>query len=91
MKIKASDPIVDLKGEAIKDLTIGLAIGNILTNSQIQGKMKLFVLAKKFANDKNVELDEADRALVKEAIEQSTFYNVLVTGQLLVMLLGGDK
>ncbi len=51
---------------------------NILINSELKGVYKTYVLAKKFYNDKKVELDEADVLLVKEAVEASKSYTVLV-------------
>jgi hypothetical protein len=83
MKIK--NKLIDLKGKEV-ELTIGEAIANILINDDKGGKMKLYVLATKFTQQDNIELDKADLAMVKTAVETSKIYNALVIGQLLVLL-----
>lgn len=90
MKIKTTNPILNLKGEPLKDgddtFTVGQAISSILTSHESGGKMKLFVLAKDFYSKPTVEIDSADLALIKSAVESTKIYNALVSGQLLVML-----
>lgn len=94
MKIKTTKAIVNFKGIAIKDndedFTVGKAISNILLNSKSGGKMKIFILAKKFYDEKEVEVDAADLNLIKSEIEKADpqVSNMLVTGQLLIMLDG---
>lgn len=90
MKINTKQTLKTLKGETIKsdgdkNLTIGEAIGNILANSDSTGKLKLFILAQKFATQEDVEIDDADLALVKSTIEASKV-SVLIVGQLLLLL-----
>jgi len=90
MQINTKAGIKDLAGKDILNkeevFTIGEAVANILINSELKGVYKTYVLAKKFYNDKKVELDEADVLLVKEAVEASKSYTVLVKGQLLEVL-----
>ena len=90
MKINTQTVIKSLDGKEIKDgekfFTIGKALSEILVNAELGGKMKCFVLAQKFYNDKEVDLDEADKELVKSTVESTKLYNNLVTGQLLVLL-----
>lgn len=90
MKINTQTSIKNLDGKDIKDgekfFTIGKALSEIMVSAEVGGKMKCFVLAQKFFNDKEVDLDEADKELVKSAIEATKLYNNLVTGQLLVIL-----
>jgi len=90
MKINTHAPIKNLDGKDIKDgekfFTIGRALSEIMVGAETGGKMKCFVLAQKFFNDKEVDLDEADKELVKSTIEATKLYNNLVTGQLLVIL-----
>lgn len=86
MKINTQNKIKALDNKEL-DLTIGQAIANILLASETGGKMKLFILAQKFFQDKFVDIDKADLDLVKNSIENSKgIYTALVTGQLLVML-----
>jgi len=90
MKINTQTSIKNLDGKDIKDgdkfFTIGKALSEIMVGAESGGKMKCFVLAQKFFNDKEVDLDEADKELVKSTIEATKLYNNLVTGQLLVIL-----
>ena len=92
MKINTHTAIKNIKGADLKDgdtekfFTVGTALSEILVASKMGGKMKCFVLAQKFYNDKEVELDEADKELVKSTVEATELYNNLVNGQLLILL-----
>lgn len=85
--------IIDTK-EKLKEIsgkdsaeTVGNALAIIVINARMNGKMTLYKLAKKFSNDKTVELTPSDVALLKSAIEDTTAYNTaLVPGQLLEMI-----
>lgn len=90
MTIKSQESLKNFKGEALKNeqnqnFTIGEAISNILLLDKMGGKMKCYILAQKFYTEKSVELDEADKALVKSAIERTETYTNIVTGQLLLL------
>lgn len=85
MKIKATDKLKGLDGKDI-DLTVGQAIANMLVAGEEGGKMKLYILAQDLWQKENVELDKADIALVKSIVENTKVYNVLVSGQILVIL-----
>lgn len=92
MKIKSSQKLLTLKREPLKneegkDFTLGQALSNILLNAEEGGKMKLFLMATKFYEGKDVELDEVDLGLVRKAVETTNVYtNNLVTGQALMIL-----
>lgn len=93
MRINLKQQFKNLKGEPLKIgdteeiLTTGLAISNILISAPEKGKMKLYILAQKCANDKTIELDAADLNLIKNAIENTSVYsNALVLGQLEMFL-----
>lgn len=89
MKINTKQTIKTLQGVAMKsgdgDFTVGEALGNLLANSETGGKLKLFILAQKFANQDEVDLDDADLSLVKNIVED-TKASALVIGQLLLLL-----
>lgn len=70
--------LIDQKGEA---LTLGVALGTILTNSEEGGKYKLYTIGSKLASQEFVELDGADYALVLGAVKNTKIYNALVAGQ----------
>jgi hypothetical protein len=83
--------IKTLKEEAIKnadgkDFTFGEALSNILLGAKEGGKMKMFILATKCFNDKEIKLDNADLSLIKKTVESTEIYGNLVTGQLLIAL-----
>lgn len=91
MKINTKTSIKDLAGKDIpsgKDgvFTVGLALANILLDSKMGGKMKLFILAQKCFNDSEVTVDEADLSIIRESVEKTEQYNNLVNGQLLQLL-----
>ena len=90
MKINAKQPVLTLKGEQYKSgeegVTVGSVISDILATDQTGGKMKLFILAKKFYEEKEVELDEADISLVKKAVESCKGWNNVILGQILTIL-----
>lgn len=85
MKINTKDKIKKLDGTDT-DLTVGVALSNILLGSKAGGKMKMFELARKCYKDGSVEIDTSDKALIKQAIEADEQYNNLVAGPLLEML-----
>jgi hypothetical protein len=92
MKINTKKVLNSLKGEPLKNedklpLTVGETLSNIMTNYKAGGKMKTYILAKKFMDNDEVDLDEADFSLVKTACEQDESYlSSIVSGQILVYL-----
>lgn len=87
MKIDTKKQILNLRGEPIKgpegeDYTYGQALSNVLLESKKGGKMKMFVLAQACFTKDFVEIDIADRALIKDALQESEM-PTLVCGQLL--------
>lgn len=85
MQIKLQSKLKGLDGKEL-EIKVGEALSNIILQAESGGKMKLYILGQKFYNDKTIELDDADIALTKSAIESSKVYNALVTGQLLLLL-----
>ena len=90
MKINTTLKLKDLKGNDLmisekEPLTIGESISNILSQSE-GNKLKMFILAQKFATNDEVEIDTSDFALVKKAIEDTKLYIALITGQILLIL-----
>lgn len=91
MIIETTQALTTLEGKPLKsgeeDLTIGKAIAEALLANKTGGRMKVFLLAKKFFSDEKVELDNADFALVKESVKTAEVYahqgfNTLVFGQI---------
>lgn len=88
MKIKTSTPIKDLSGKPVisenQVVTVGQIIANALVSTKHGGKMKMYILATKFYEQKEVDVDTADLALIKQAVEESPVYNNLFLGQALI-------
>jgi len=87
MIIKCNIELKDLPGNVLKDtsgevVTLGKALGNILLQNDEGGKMKLMLLASQLYQKNNVEVDEADLALIKNSVKNTKVYNgALVPGQ----------
>lgn len=91
ISIETGKQLINLKGDPLKDgsgeiYTIGTATGAVLSSDQAGGKMKLYILASRFAKDDVVELDEADFSLVKTCIERTQIFTPLISGQLLMLI-----
>lgn len=93
-KIKTDKVLVDFKGNALKngseDLTIGDAIGVVLSGKTSNPTLS-WTLGKRFSNDKEVELKIEDAAFLKEVIEKNDMWTSLVTGQLIELLDGTEE
>jgi hypothetical protein len=90
MKLNTKQAIKDLLGKDIKApegvFTVGTALSNILVEAKEGGKMKMFILAQSCVSKDSIQLDSADLILIKNAVENTSNYNNLVTGQLLQIL-----
>lgn len=95
MKINAQKILRTLNREIIKDqdgtlYTIGKAIAQILIQPGADRKgmnpLKAYLLAQKFYDEKEVELDEADAAQVKEIVEKSVAFSPIILGQILEIM-----
>lgn len=91
MLINTKQALIDMKGGGLKAddtvLTVGEALSNIMIMSKSGGKMKTFILAKRFIRDEKLDLDKSDFNLVKSACEvDESYQGSIVTGQLLVIL-----
>ncbi len=90
MKINTGATVNTLKDEPYtidgKPLTVGQVIAEALAVDKTGGKMKLYALADRCFKNESVEVDAADLSLMKRAVEESTAYNNIVNGQVLVAL-----
>jgi hypothetical protein len=92
MKINTKIVLKDLQNKEIQNpdntpFTFGEAVGNVIGQSKTGGKLKIFLLALKFAQEESFDLDDADLSLVKQAIESSDgIYSTFILGQLLQIL-----
>lgn len=91
MKINTKTKFKNFGGTEIKNgdkaFTFGEALSNILLESTLGGKMKLYSLAQRLHDSKGVvEIDDADASLVLNSVESTKLYNNLINGQLLQYL-----
>lgn len=91
MKILTKEGLKNFKNEVLKNeqganVMVGEALSNILLSSKTGGKMKCFILAQKLFTEPEVEVDESDLSLIKQAVEATEICNNIISGQLLVIL-----
>lgn len=92
MKIDYSQVLYTLAGNPYKvedkDLTLGDIVAEALATDQSTGKMKLYALAQTAFKKEVCEIDSADLALIKKALEGCPSYtgNALILGQSLELL-----
>lgn len=89
ININNSQALTDFKGQPLKqgeqDLTVGDSLSIILSGKTTNPTLG-YILGKKFANDKEVQLKAEDVVFVKECVEKNELFHTIVTGQLLELL-----
>lgn len=92
--IKTSTILKSFNGENLKsgekDLTVGIAVSSIL-GGKVSNPTLGWVLGKKFACDKEVELKAEDVVFIKKEIEASDTWLAIVSGQLIELLETPEK
>lgn len=90
MKIQTGKKVLTLKGEAYKqgdeELLVGHVIAEALAGDRTGGKMKMYLLAQRAYEQKELDVDAADLKLIKTSVEQCTTYNNVIVGQVLAEL-----
>lgn len=86
MKIKTTNVLKDFEGADIENLTVGKMIARVLGNEKQPDPFKAYILAMEFYKKDEVEIDEADLRIVKEAVKKTEFYTPLAIGQVLQVL-----
>lgn len=91
--IKTTQALKDFKGEDLKQgdesLTVGFVMSTIL-GGKVSNPTLGWVLGKKFATDKEVELKAEDVVFLKKELNDTQTWTALVTGQL-IDILDGSK
>lgn len=93
-KINTKQKFVNLRGFEIKQekefLTLGVVLAEIILapHEDKDGfrPLKAYELAKKFFDQKEVEIDKADLMQLRELVEKSASYIPLITAQVLEKL-----
>jgi len=96
MKINTELELKTLDGKKITTpdgdvLTVGKTLANILLSPREDksyefDKMKLFILANKFYNEKEVEIDASDLKKIENLINSSETFGPSICGQVLIAL-----
>jgi hypothetical protein len=91
MKIKATLVLVGLDGEKLDnngkgDLTVGMAISNILSVTKSDNQVRSWYLAQEFYKKPEVTLKAEEVVFLKELIARNELYFPIVTGQLLQLI-----
>lgn len=91
MQIDSKKQLLTLTGKTYETpekepLTLGMVIAEALASSETAGKMKSYILAKKFYDQTSVEIDAADLSVIKKSVEACRSYNNLILGQTLSLL-----
>ncbi len=93
-KIQTSQKLNDFKGNPLKqgdqEMTVGDVIAIILSG-KVSNPTLGYILGKKFANDKEVELKAEDAAFVKESVERNEMFTAIITGQLMEIIDGKEE
>lgn len=91
-KIKTNTPLLDRKGEPLKEgdepITIGLVISNVLFG-QVSNPHRGYQLGRKFAGEKDVELRAEDIVYIKEQLEKAGLHAIII-GQAIEILESGE-
>lgn len=91
MKLNTTEVLVDLQEQPIKagnaDLTVGLAIANVLALSKSNDPLRAYELALEVKNaEGELELNSSDVDFIQQEVKQTQLYTTLVQGAILSML-----
>lgn len=86
--IKTNIKLTQMSGEPLKigedDMTLGMALANILTQEKHTDPLRAYVLGTGYY--KGEEVQKADLKFVEEAVKKSQIFVPIVTGQILGLL-----
>lgn len=86
-KLDGKTPLVDPDNQQEK-LTVWKTLGQILVAHDTQeNRLKYFVLWTKFYSSDEIEIDDSDYEMIKNACNKTVRYNSLVAWQLLKILI----
>lgn len=91
--IKTSIVLKDFSGKPLKnnenDLTIGFVLSNVL-GGQVSNPTLGWILGKKFATEKSVDLKAEDIVFLKKELESQKTWLAIVLGQVIEILESKD-
>lgn len=91
IKVKTRELLKDFDGTILKngekDLTIGMAV-SLVMGGDVSNSTLGWILGKKFACDKEVDLLAEEVVFVKKEMDATKVWNAVVRGQVLEMLDG---
>ena len=90
MKLNLKTVLKDLDGKEIPDgdgkLEVGRIISTMLANSKSEDPLRNYILAMKYREEKERDVDSSEEEFVKNVIKSTESWTPLVKGQLLMMM-----
>lgn len=86
MKLDLNVPIKNLDGENIADITIGKQIANALVSVSKGDALKYYDWAVKLNKGEAIEVDRTDLNKIKEFVENSEVFTILLKAQALEVI-----
>ncbi len=100
MKINCKEILKGFDGENVvafdnnqvkQNVTVGIALSNMMLGNQGGNKVKMIVLAQKFFTEGIIDLDISDFRMVREIVDNSSVYSDILIPGLVLLYLDGLK
>ena len=86
IKINLSNPVIDLDGKAVEELTLGKLLGNQLAGSNKGEALKYYDWAVALYKGLEITTDKTDAKKIKEFVETTETLTNLVKAQIITIL-----
>jgi len=83
-----TNPLTGLDGQPIGEETVGKMMANVLARAQSADSVRAMMIAMEIHGQKSVDLEDADFALVQEAVDKDQMLTNLGKAALLTALTG---
>ena len=86
-----TNPLTGLDGQPIGEETVGKMLANVLARAQSADSVRAMMIAMEIHGAKSVDLEDADFALVQEAVDKDQMLTNLGKAALLTALNGAKE
>jgi len=86
-----TNPLTGLDGQPIGEETVGKMMANVLARAQSADSVRAMMIAMEIHGQKSVDLEDADFALVQEAVDKDQMLTNLGKAALLTALNGAKE
>ena len=86
-----TNPLTGLDGQPIGEETVGKMMANVLARAQSADSVRAMMIAMEIEGAKSVDLEDADFALVQEAVDKDQMLTNLGKAALLTALNGAKE